>query len=177
MISERKPEPDVRALGVVDRLSLVVGNTISYVFLISIVVMMYEIIARYLFIAPTIWAHESTIALSAIGFAFGGAYTMQRHGHISITTIYAMFPSRGRAILDIIGQVVILGYLAGLIYGGIVISEKAWAVMQTSGTAWNQPTPVLLKTVLVLGAVLMVFQSMVHLYQALRRLFALSDHA
>ena len=40
--------------------------------------------------------------------------------------------------------------------------------METSASAWNQPTPVLLKTVLVIGAGLMILQGLVHLAQALR---------
>jgi TRAP-type mannitol/chloroaromatic compound transport system permease small subunit len=162
----------MRVSNPIDRLSGLVGRTVSYVFLISVAVMVYEVVARYVFNAPTIWAHESTITLTAIGFAFGGVYTMQRRGHISITIIYAMFPARGRAILDVVNQLVILGYLGALIYGGAIVARKSWAVMETSGSAWNQPTPVVLKTALVVGAALMVLQASVHLVRALRRLFA-----
>ena len=67
------------------RLSKTVGEWLSYVYLVAVAVITYEVVARYFFNAPTIWAHESTIALTAIGFVFGGAYTMQRRGHIAIT--------------------------------------------------------------------------------------------
>lgn len=160
----------MRPTNPIDRLSDLVGRAFSYVFLLSILVMVFEVISRYLFNAPTIWAQDSTTALTATGFALGGVYTMQQRGHISITIIYACFPPRIRALLDVFIQGVILFFLCALIYGGVLIAERSWSSMETSGSAWNQPTPVLLKTVLVVGAALMVLQASVHLLQAIRSL-------
>ena len=172
MPSDQSADTRVRESNPIDRLSVSVGRTVSYVFLISVAVMVYEIGGRYIFNAPTLWAHESTMALSAIGFVCGGFYTMQQRGHISITIIYAMLSARGRAISDVIGQLVILGYLSGLVYGAAIIAGKSWIAGQTSGSAWDPPTPIVLKTALFVGSGLVVLQASVHLVQALRRLFA-----
>lgn len=152
----------------VDWLSKTVGECLSYVFLASVAIISYEVVARYLFNAPTIWAHESTISLTAIGFVFGGAYTMQQRGHIAITIVYWLFPPRFRRVLDVVNVLVELFYLSLLFYGGWIVAGKAWAVMETSASAWNQPTPVLLKSVLVIGTGLMILQAVAHLVQALR---------
>ena len=155
-------------LNPIDRLSKAVGEAVSYVFLASVAIISYEVVARYFFNAPTIWAHESTIALTAIGFVFGGAYTMQRRGHIAITIVYSLFPARFRKGLDVFNVLVELFYLSLLFYAGWIVAGKSWEVMETSASAWNQPTPVLLKTVLVIGTGLMIVQALVHLAQALR---------
>ena len=105
-------------LNPIDRLSKTVGEAVSYVFLASVVIISYEVVARYFFNAPTIWAHESTIALTAIGFVFGGAYTMQRRGHIAITIVYSLFPPRFRKVLDVFNVLVELFYLSLLFYAG-----------------------------------------------------------
>lgn len=155
-------------LNPIDRLSKAVGEGLSYVFLASVAIISYEVVARYFFNAPTIWAHESTIALTAIGFVFGGAYTMQRRGHIAITIVYSLFPARVRRVLDVVNVLVELFYLGLLFFAGWVVAGKSWAVMETSASAWNQPTPVLLKTVLVVGVGLMIVQALAHLVQAVR---------
>jgi TRAP-type mannitol/chloroaromatic compound transport system permease small subunit len=155
-------------LNPIDRLSKTVGEWLSYVFLASVAIISYEVVARYFFNSPTIWAHESTISLTAIGFVFGGAYTMQRRGHIAITIVYLLVPPRFRRVLDVLIVLVELLYLSLLFYAGWIVAGKSWAVMETSASAWNQPTPVLLKTVLVIGAGLMILQAIAHLVRAVR---------
>jgi TRAP-type mannitol/chloroaromatic compound transport system permease small subunit len=154
-------------LRVVDRLNRRIGEVVSYVFLASVAIMAYEVAARYLFGAPTIWAHESTITLTALGFLFGGAYTLQRREHIQITALYRLFPRRLRWLADVVAHLVMLFYVGVLIYAGWIVAGKAWASMETSASAWNQPTPVVIKTALVLGSLLLALQGLVHLLQLL----------
>ncbi len=153
----------------IDRLSIWIGKTFSYVYLILIAVMVYEVTARYVFDAPTIWAHEVSSALIAVGFTLGGVYTMQQRGHISISSVYELMPTRWQAVLDVFAQIVTLLFLAAFIWGGSVNALKAWEMGETSGSAWNQPTPIFLKTLVVIGAVLMCLQAGLHLLQATRR--------
>lgn len=151
----------------VDRLERRIGEAVSYVFLASVAIMTYEVAARYLFGAPTIWAHESTITLTAIGFLLGGAYTLQRREHIQITVVYLLFPPRLRWLADLVGHLVMLFYVGVLIYAGWDLAAQAWATMETSASAWNQPTPVVIKSALVVGSVLLALQGLVHLLQLL----------
>lgn len=151
----------------VDRLERRIGQAVSYVFLLSVAIMAYEVIARYLFAAPTIWAHESTITLTALGFLFGGAYTMQQRGHIRITALYHHFPARLRWAADLFANLVMLFYVGVLIYASWILAANAWATMETSASAWNQPTPVIIKSGLFIGSVLLALQGVVHLLQLL----------
>lgn len=151
----------------VDRLERRIGQAVSYVFLVSVAIMAYEVAARYLFGSPTIWAHESTITLTAIGFLFGGAYTLQRREHIQITALYRLFPRRVQYVADLISNLVMLFYIAVMIYASWILAARAWATMETSASAWNQPTPVIIKTALVVGSVLLALQGIVHLLQHL----------
>lgn len=151
----------------VDRLERWIGQAVSYVFLLSVAIMAYEVVARYLFDAPTIWAHESTITLTALGFLFGGAYTMQQRGHIRITALYNHFPARLRWAADLFANLVMLFYVGVLIYASWILAANAWSTMETSASAWNQPTPVIIKTGLLVGSVLLAIQGVVHLLQLL----------
>lgn len=152
----------------IDTVSRRTGEALSYVFLASVAVMAYEVAARYLFGAPTIWAHETTICLTAIGFVFGGAYAMQRGAHIRINIIYELCPAGLRRLFDFISAVVTVAYLALLVYAAWIVAARSWAVMETSASAWNQPTPVLLKSTLVAGAALMTVQGLAELLRLLR---------
>ena len=60
-----------------------------------------------------------------------------------------------------------LFYVTVLIYASWILASKSWSSMETSASAWNQPTPVVIKTGLLVGSVLLAIQGLVHLLQLL----------
>lgn len=132
-----------------------IGETGSHVFLISTVIIGYEVAARYLFNSPTIWAHESVITLSAIGFLIGGVYAQQRNEHVRISIVYQILPSSIRRFLDVLNYFLMLIYLGFLGWGGFIVAKRSWLAGETSASAWNQPTPIIVKSMLVIAVVMM----------------------
>lgn len=147
-----------QSLTLADRFALRLGEILSWLFGIATAVTVFEVVSRYLFSAPTIWAHESTIALSALGFIFGGGYALARDDHIRITTVYLLAGPRLKLVLDWASIVCGLFYLSILAWAGTSVADRAWQSFERSGSAWNPPTPTLLKTALVIGALLMLVQ-------------------
>jgi TRAP-type mannitol/chloroaromatic compound transport system permease small subunit len=96
---------------VVDRISRSVGNTLSWLFLISVLCTCYEVLMGSVFRAPTTWVHDATTMMSATCFLFGGAYALQGGHHIRITFVYDLLPPRGRFLCDLIGLCLALVYL------------------------------------------------------------------
>jgi TRAP-type mannitol/chloroaromatic compound transport system permease small subunit len=151
-----------------NRFSRWLGEKCSIVYLVSMVIIAYEVFARYVFNAPSIWVHESVIALSAIGFLVGGLYALERREHIAITFVYQLMPPKVRRVIDLFTAVIAVAYLIGLGYGAFVIAKNSWRVGETSGSAWNQPTPMLIKTVLAVTVSLMIVHLLGHIVLMLR---------
>jgi len=152
----------------IDRLSRFIGEKLCYVYLISVAIIGFEVVARYVFNAPTIWAHESVIALSALGFIFGGVYALVRGAHVRINVVVKLLPQRWQRVVEIVNHVIIVIYLLVFIYAGWMVAERSIGQWETSASAWNQPTPVLIKTALVVGSVAMLLQAAVFLLRLLR---------
>lgn len=148
----------------VDRLSVWIGRTFSYVFLIAVALTCLEILLDYLFRAPTIWVHDTTIMLSAIGFLFGGAYALQLRAHIRITSVYDRFPPGVRHWCDAIAIVVALAYLLVLASETGQQAYESISIMERSGRAWNVPMPVVIRSALFLGTVLLIAQALSNLW-------------
>ena len=53
-----------------------------------VVVMFYEVVLRYVFEKPTLWANEMSLWIAAFVFLFAGLYAMPQRSHIRIYTIY-----------------------------------------------------------------------------------------
>ena len=147
----------------IDRAQRVIGRAVSYTFLAVAGAIAWEVAARYLFGAPTIWAHELTAALTAIAFLFGGAYAMARGEHIRITSLYDHFPERLKRAADVFASLVTLFYVGTLSWAAWHLTERAWTRMETSGSAWNQPTPVAVKTALLIASALILVQALLNL--------------
>lgn len=155
-------------LNPVDRLSKRVGETLSVVFLAAVIVTAFEVVMRYVFNAPTIYVHDSAIALSAVGFIFGGAYALQRREHIRISVIYDLLPRPARKLCDALTLLVTTFFVAVLTYAATKMAIPSIKLMETSGRAWDVPIPAFLKTMLAVGAALMLAQALVQLWAALR---------
>jgi TRAP-type mannitol/chloroaromatic compound transport system permease small subunit len=76
------------------------GWLVAWLIVPLIGAMVYEVVARYLFRAPTIWAHDVSYMLYGAFFMLGGAYTLRHNGHIRTDFLYNKFGVRGQAFVD-----------------------------------------------------------------------------
>ncbi len=146
-----------RFLSIVEVISRKSGEVISFLLLATIIVIIYEVIARYAFNAPTIWAHETVVQLLGILYLVGGAYTLYLQGHVSIDIVYLRFSPRTRAILDLISSLFFFLFCGVLLWQGIGFASKSVMMAETSGTPWNPPI-YFLKIAIPLGALLILLQ-------------------
>ena len=73
-----------------------------------VLVLFYEVVARYVFTRPTIWAHETSTMLSVVLITMGWAYVQRYNKHIRIDLIYSRHSPRGKAITDVIFTSILL---------------------------------------------------------------------
>jgi TRAP-type mannitol/chloroaromatic compound transport system permease small subunit len=101
----------------------------------------YEVFARYLFNAPTIWAFELGYTLTGIHFLLGGAITLKRQGHVRIDLIYDQLSVRKRAIIDLVLYVTLVLPALTLIFLRIAdFATQAYLSGEGTGqSAWNPP--------------------------------------
>lgn len=153
----------------VDRLALALGHILCWLFAVGVAMTAWEVVMRYGFNAPTVWVHDSVIALSGICFVFGGAYALSERSHIRITSLYDRLSVRSHRYVDAANAFLAAIFLGGLTWAAAIQAWRSLLLMETSGRAWDVPIPVLLKSVLFLGAALMTVQTLRHALAALRR--------
>ncbi|MCP1335754.1 TRAP transporter small permease subunit [Futiania mangrovi] len=83
-------------LGVVDRLSGALAGVAVLLTAGMIGAMLYEVVARYFFGAPTIWSNDISYMLNGAVFMLGAAYTLRHDGHVRIDVLQQMMPYRLR---------------------------------------------------------------------------------
>lgn len=150
-----------------------IGNYISYAFMVGVLISFYEIISRYLFNAPTIWVHETTIMICALSMAYGGSYCLARDSHIRIRMLYDAVGPKGKRVLDIMNGLMSVFFCVLIAYAAYILAEKSLFTpggnfrLETTGSAWDPIYPAIVKTGLFLVLVVMSIQSLLHLIQAI----------
>ena len=100
--------------------------------------MVYEVVARYAFSAPTLWAFEVSYMLMGSAFMLGIAYCLQVDQHVRVDFFYAVVSRRKSAVMDIIGFVLIIPMTIWLLGGMIDYFDRAYTGQERSGeSAWN----------------------------------------
>jgi len=89
-----------KALKAIDRISIVSGKIVAWMILPMSLSLVYEVVARYLFNAPTIWASDVSQILYGMFFMLGSAYALQRQQHIRTDFLYGKWSIRTRGLVD-----------------------------------------------------------------------------
>lgn len=119
----------------------------------------YEVIARYLFNAPTLWAFDVTYMLYGSHFMLGAAYCLYTKGHIRTDLLYLGWSARTQGALD--ASLYILFFFPGMIFFFLSGWEEAllsWQIQETSDASPWRPPLYPFKTVIPLAALLLLMQ-------------------
>lgn len=106
---------------------------------IIVPVMLYEVVARYVFDAPTIWAMELAILLFGPYFLLGGPYLLHLRGHVALDLARQRLSPAWQRRLDLVNYPVIMLFCLILLYFSVPSAFSAWEYGETSFTAWNPP--------------------------------------
>ncbi|MFN3985120.1 MAG: TRAP transporter small permease subunit [Rhodocyclaceae bacterium] len=102
-------------------------------------VMLYEVTARYVFNAPTVWGMELATLLFGPYFLLGGPYLLHLGGHVGLDIVHRRLPLRWKRVTDLANHLVVMGFCAILLYYSWPLAMQSWAFRETSFSAWNPP--------------------------------------
>jgi tripartite ATP-independent transporter DctM subunit len=148
-----------------DHISRFTGFTVAQFYIICAAVTLYEVIARYVFDAPTQWAFEVVMVLCATAWMLSSGYITLEKRHIGITVIYVAVGERARWWLDLLAMSVGVVALFFLVDDTLVRALESIDLVERMGSGFNSPQPMILKTVLALGAFIYMVQLLVNLYR------------
>ena len=154
-------------LAFIDRLSDWSGKIVSFLVLLIMLIIGYEVVARYIFNAPTMWGAEAMTIVCGIYTIMGGAYTLYIGGHVNVDVVYAALPRRISALIDVITAPLVFLFFIVLIWTGAVYGWESLGLRETTGTVANLPVyPV--KISLPVAAFLITLQAIAKLIRDLQ---------
>jgi TRAP-type mannitol/chloroaromatic compound transport system permease small subunit len=157
---------------IIDSISNFTGNVVSLIAIPMIFALIFEVFARYIFHRPTIWSYDITYMIYGTHYLLGAAYTLYVKGHIRIDLIYMKFPPRGRALVDVLGYLIIFfPVVIILIFGSYDLAKEAYEIKEVSQFSPWQPILWPFKGVICIGFVLLLVQGIAEFGRSLTTLF------
>lgn len=120
----------------VNRLNRVVGGVVSMLVIGLTFLIVFEVVTRYGFSAPTTWGTELTTLLFATYVLLGGGYTLLKNDHVRMDVLYSRFSDRGKAVLDLISMPFALLYVGVLFIEGNSMLFEAIESQRTLSSDW-----------------------------------------
>ena len=143
----------------VDLLSTGIGKAFGWLILVLTAVVCWDVIARYVFAAPTDWAFDTSYMLYGTLFMMAGAYTLARNGHVRGDFLYASMKPRTQAALDLL--LYFLFFIPGigaLMYSGVDFTLMSWHLREHSSLTSGGPPIYPFKAIIPLAGALVLLQ-------------------
>ena len=151
----------------IDKFSKLVGNIVCWITAPLILGMVYEVFARKLFLAPTIWAYDMSRFLYGALFMLGAGYALSKGIHIRADFLYRNFKIKTQGLVDFVlyllfyfpGLIVSLYMTTGFVQESIMRGERG---MDTTWMPYMWP----IKTCLWFGIVFLLIQGVSELFKS-----------
>ena len=151
----------------IDLFSKWVGNIVCWITIPLILGMVYEVFARKLFLAPTIWAYDMSRFLYGALFMLGAGYALSKGVHIRADFLYRNFKTKTQGKIDF--WLFLLFYFPGLLvflYMTIgYVGESIQRGERGMDTTW-MPYMWPIKTCLLIGIIFLLIQGISELFKS-----------
>lgn len=136
-----------------------IGRVIAWLTLLMVLTTFLVVVLRYGFDWGSIAMQESVIYLHALVFMAGAAYTLRHDEHVRVDIFYGGMRARKKAWVDLLGTVFLLiPFCLFMLWTGWPYVTKAWVVFEGSPEAGGLPLVFILKSFILLMAVLLLLQ-------------------
>lgn len=130
---------------------------VAFLIVPMLCIMIWEIVMRYFFNAPSLWAYEISLFLYGGYIVLGGAYTHLAGGHVNVDIIWGRLPPRARAMLDVFTSAFAFLFLGVLFWVSLKMTINSWQIGETTMSHWK-PIYYPLRTTLPVGCLLFLMQ-------------------
>src|SRR5436190_16700644 len=149
----------IKTVRVIDKFTDTTGVWIAWLNVPLVAAVSYEVIARYVFNAPTIWSFDVTYMLYGTIFMLGAAYALHKGAHIRTDFFYEKWSDQTKGMVDSISYLVF--FFPSIIMLLVVSGNEAWYAYSINETSEQTPwRPILwpFKSVVPLTCVLLLIQ-------------------
>jgi len=126
-------------MSIIDKVNDRVAILLSYFLFFFFVLLLVEVVLRYFFNSPTVWANELAQMLFGAYAILAGGYILRIGGHVNVDILYSRLSRKSRAALDIVTSLLFFLFCGMLLIYGGSLAWDSLSRFEHSQSAWNPP--------------------------------------
>lgn len=116
------------------------GRIFSWMVAVLTIIVVFEVVLRYLFNSPTVCNFEITKQLYGFYFMILAGYALLHGSHVSVDILYTHLSKRSKAIVDIISYIIFFfPFCIVILIYGTCFALDSWGDLETSWSACGCP--------------------------------------
>ena len=136
-----------------------IGYVASWLTNIMVIVVCYDVFTRYVLKKSSVAVQELEWHLFAVIFLIGAAYTLKYDKHVRVDILYARFPPKVKASVNLFGSLIFLiPFVVLIIWTSKEYVANSFAVRETSADPGGLPARYILKACIPIGAFFLLLQ-------------------
>ena len=121
----------------IDSFSEWTGKAVSWLMILLVLEVSYDIIARYAFNSPTVWSYDISYMLSGTIIMLAAAWVMVRGEHIALDVLSNRFNNRTNLILDVIFFIIcVFPMLFVLLRHSLIVTNTMVSIFERSNVSY-----------------------------------------
>jgi TRAP-type mannitol/chloroaromatic compound transport system permease small subunit len=149
----------LRTIDVIGAISDWSGKLVAWLTVPLALSLAYEVVSRYVFNKPTLWAFDVTYMLYGAHFMLAAAFTLRKHSHIRTDFLYRNWSPRVQGIVDAtLYLILFLPAIVLFFWASLDFAMDSWRQLERSFLSPWMPPVYPLKTVLPVASALLFLQ-------------------
>jgi len=158
----------------VDGVSRFFGAIAAVLVIVLVVLMLYDVVLRYVLNAPTEWGNDLNTWLMGASFVLSIAYAMSTDSHVRVDLLYNPQTRRHIRLFDVVGLVfIVLPTVAWITWGLLDHLTTAYQSGERSGSGGWNPIVWPFKLILLVGFAMFTVQIVAEI---IKRIASLMGH-
>lgn len=147
-------------LRVINRINRVIGNTFAWLSVAIVVVCFSVVVERYVFANTRLWMQDLYVWLNGAMFMAVAGFALLREDHVRVDIFYRPASPRGKAWADLVGTLVfLLPFVTVVFMFSLEFVRRSWRYAENSANIGGMPNLYILKTFILVFAVLVGLQA------------------
>ncbi len=158
-----------RFITVVDKINDWVGKSVSWLSLLLVLLVCFDVARRFLLNRTDAWIMEVQWHMFGMIFLLGAAYTFKESKHVRVDLFYTDFDPKSKSLVNIVGGLILLIPLCVLlIYVTVGYAYDSYLLGETSPDPGGLPYRFIIKSMIPIAMVLLLLQAIAEVLRSIQ---------
>lgn len=149
-----------KIINTISKFQEVTGRFVSWLSLLLVLVICYDVVTRYLFNHSSVALQELEWHLFAALFLLAAGYTLKHDAHVRIDLFYSKFSEKKKDLIDLLGTIIFLiPFCVVVIYSSYDFVANSFMIGEVSPDGGGLPARYIIKAIIPLSFILLLIQS------------------